>query len=167
MAGSGKSKVGEIAARLLGWKFVDLDKQILQTQGMTHDDYMKKYGEQALSDLEQKLTLELDMQDVVFAPPGSMVYAEKAMEKIKQDTLVVYLKTIPEIIKKRLGQKLYHNGIIGLAEKGLSKLMAERAVLYEKYADYTFESGEQTKEEMAKIVLDGLQAAGVNIGQRI
>ena len=163
MAGSGKSAVGEIIAQILGWKFIDLDKLILKTQGMSHDDYMKTRGEQALSKLEQRLTLELDLQDSIFAPPGSMVYAERAMERIKKDSLVVYLRTTPAIVEKRLGERLYKNGIIGLEEKGLPKLMAERAVLYEKYQDYTFDSGEQTKQEMAEKVIAGLRVAGVSL----
>lgn len=163
MAGSGKSAVGAITAEILGWKFVDLDKLILQTQNMSHDDYMKINGEQALSDLEQRLTLDLDFKNTVFAPPGSMVYAMAAMEKIQQNSIVVYLRTTPDIIEKRLGDRLYKNGIIGLKEKGLPKLMAERAVFYEKYADYTFDTGEQSKEEMARKVIEGLKQAGVKL----
>jgi len=163
MAGSGKSAVGKIMAQTLGWNFVDLDKLILQTQGISHHDYMKMNGGQALSALEERLTLGLDFKDTIFAPPGSMVYAQKAMEKIKRDSTAVYLKTTPEIVEKRLGERLYQNGIIGLEEKGLAKLMAERSVLYEKYADYTFQSGEQTKEEMAKIVISGLKDQGLKL----
>ena len=102
-------------------------------------------------------------KNAIFAPPGSMVYAERAMERIKKDSLVVYLRTTPAIVEKRLGERLYKNGIIGLEEKGLPKLMAERAVLYEKYQDYTFDSGEQTKQEMAEKVIVGLRSAGINL----
>jgi len=163
MAGVGKSAVGKVAAGILGWRFADLDKLILETQGITHHEYMKANGEKALSDLENRLTLELDLSDTVFAPPGSMVYAAVAMEKIKKDSIVVYLETTPDIIEKRLGDRLYKNGIIGLEEKGLTGVMAERIPLYQKYADYTFQSGNQTKEEMAQKVIDGLRTQGVKI----
>lgn len=163
MAGAGKSAIGKIVAEILNWKFVDLDKLILETQGMTHHAYMKQNGEQALNALEEKLTLGLDLKDTVYAPPGSMVYSGRAMEKIRKDSAVVYLETTPDIIKKRLGDRLYQNGIIGLEEKGLAGVMAERTPLYQKYADYTFHSAEQSKEEMAKGIIDGLRAAGVEI----
>ena len=161
MAGVGNSAVGRAASEMLKWEFLDLDKIILQTQGITHHEYMEQNGDEALSRLEEKLTLGLDLQNKIFAPPGSMVYAEKAMDKIKRDSLVVYLKTTPDIIEKHLGDRLYKNGIIGLKEKGLPKLMAEREVLYEKYKDYTFESGEQSVKEMAIKVLEGLRVVGI------
>ena len=163
MAGGGKSAVGRVTAGILGWRFADLDKLILETQDVTHHEYMKANGEKALSELEKRLTLGLDLSDTVFAPPGSMIYAPASMEKIKKDSIVVYLETTPDIIEKRLGDRLYKNGIIGLEEKGLPGVMAERIPLYQKYADYTFKSGNQTKEEMAKKVIDGLRALGVKI----
>jgi len=163
MAGAGKSAVGKIMAELLGWQFWDLDKIILERQGISHHEYMNRNGEQALSRLEEQYALSLDLQDSIFAPPGSMVYSDAAMRKIKTDSAVVYLRVSPETIAKRLGDRLYKNGIIGLEEKGLPKLMAERAVLYEKYADYTFDSAEQTKQEMAEKVVAGLRAAGVSL----
>ena len=163
MAGAGKSAVGQLVAETLRWRFVDLDKLILETQGITHHEYMKRFGGQALSDLEQHLTLELDMDNLVFAPPGSMVYATGAMAKIKRDSTVIYLRTTPDIVEKRLGERLYKNGIIGLEEKGLAKLMEERAVLYNKYADLTFDTSNQTKAEMADVIIKGLQKAGMSL----
>src|SRR5439155_24905045 len=74
MAGSGKSGVGRIVAQLLNWRFVDLDKLILETQGINHDDYMNQNGEAALTALEEKLSIELDLQNTIFSPPGSVIY---------------------------------------------------------------------------------------------
>lgn len=163
MAGAGKSAVGKIAAEILGWRFVDLDKLILERVGITHHKYMQKYGEPALSALEEQLTLSLDLEDMVYAPPGSIIYSARAMDKIKNNSIVVYLETTPQIIERRLGERLYQNGIIGLKEKGLAGVMAERIPLYQKYADYTFQSLDQSKDEMAHKVIAGLRAAGVRI----
>jgi shikimate kinase len=126
---------------------------------------MKRKGGQALSHLEEQYALSLNLQNSVFAPPGSMVYSQKAMEKIKRDSIVIYLEATPETIEKRLGENLYKNGIIGLEEKGLSGLMAERIPLYKKYADFTLHSGDQTKEEMAQIVITTLRAQGINLDE--
>lgn len=157
MAGAGKSAVGRILAQMLGWRFVDLDKLILEKQGVTHHEYMKRNGEQALKTLEESLTLNLDLQETVFSPPGSVIYWQpEILEKIKGTSNFVYLEVTPETIEKRLGERLYQNGIIGLLEKGLRGLMAERVPLYKKYADYIFKSGDQSKDEMAKVVMDGL-----------
>ena len=162
MAGAGKSGVGRILAEKLGWKFVDVDKSILEKLGITHHEYMKRNGEEALKNLEEQLTLDLDFENTILAPPGSVIYWKPELwSKIKQNSQVVYLETTPETIEKRLGDRLYKNGIIGLEEKGLRGLMAERVPLYEKYADYTFKSRDQSKDEMAKIVMDGLKKAKI------
>lgn len=161
MAGVGKSAVGKVMAEVLAWQFWDLDKVILERQGISHHEYMKRNGEQALSRLEEQYALSLDLQNSIFAPPGSMVYSKKAMQKIKTDTVVVYLQAEPETIAKRLGENLYKNGIIGLEEKGLAGVMAERTPLYEQYADFTLRSGNQTKEEMAQIVIAALREKGI------
>lgn len=163
MAGVGKSAVGKIMAEALGWQFWDLDKVILERQGISHHEYMQRNGEQALSQLEEKYTLGLNLQNSIFAPPGSMVYSDKAMQKIKTDSVVVYLQAEPDTIAKRLGENLYKNGIIGLEAKGLAGVMAERVPLYEKYGDLTFHSGDQTKEEMAQKVIAALQAEGIKL----
>jgi len=162
MAGAGKSAVGKNAAEILGWRFVDLDKLILQTQGMSHDDYMNKNGEPALKKLEEDLTLGLDLNNTIYSPPGSMVYSDKAMQKIKQDSTVIYLQAEPATIEKRLGENLYKNGIIGLKEKGLAGVMSERIPLYEKYADKTFLTGDQTAKEMAQKIIDKLNLKAIN-----
>ena len=157
MSGSGKSTTGIILAEVLKWRYVDLDKLIFETEHITHHEYMEKNGENALSELENKLTLELDFKDLVFAPPGSIIYSPSAMEKIKNNSTVVYLETEPETIEKRLGDKLYKNGILGLKEKGLKKLMEERAVFYNKYANSTFHSEKETPQEMADIIISALK----------
>ncbi len=157
MAGSGKSATGIILAKNLGFKYVDLDELILETKGISHHDFMEQNGEIALVDLENKLTLDLNFEKLVLAPPGSIIYSPDAMEKIKDNSTVIYLETDPETIEKRLGDKLYKNGILRLREKGLKKLMQERALFYSKYADFTFHSKEQTKYKMADTIIKVLR----------
>ncbi len=43
--GSGKSSVGALAARTLGWRFVDLDAEIVESEGMPIVDFFARYGE--------------------------------------------------------------------------------------------------------------------------
>lgn len=160
MAGAGKSTVGQILATMLGWRFIDLDKLILQTQGMDHHSYMKQNGEEALKQLEEQLTMDLDFNRTVFAPPGSVIYSPKSMEKISQESTTIYLQATPGIIVTRLGDRLYKNGIIGLEAKGLNGVMAERVPLYEKYAQFRIETSDQSKEEIAKKIIIELKLAG-------
>ena len=70
--------------------------------------------------------------------------------------MVIYLAATPAVIENRLGGRLYKNGIIGLEKKGLNGVMAERVPLYKKYANYTFETSDQSKEDIAKRIMSEL-----------
>ena len=43
--GSGKSSVGALAARLLGWRFVDLDAELVAREGMPIAEFFARHGE--------------------------------------------------------------------------------------------------------------------------
>ncbi len=162
MSGSGKSSVGARLAMQIGWKFVDLDKLILEKQSATHHEIMQRFGEEGLKALEEQYTLELDFANTVFAPGGSLVYSQLAMEKAKDESTLIYLRVPPRIIESRLGDRLHRNGIVGLEEKGLAGVMAERIPLYEGYADYVFDSEMQSVQEMAEKIITTLRSRGLD-----
>lgn len=154
MPGAGKSAIGKRVAKKINWNFVDLDVLILETQGMHHHEIMTTRGEQTLMDIEQELTLELNLEKTIFSPGGSIVYSKKAMDKLKRDTRVIYLAVPLEQIKKHLGENINRNGIIGLKDKGIEGLFAERVPLYEAFADLTIEcAGENLQEKVEKVFL--------------
>lgn len=140
MPGAGKTTVGKILAEKMNCRFVDLDSLIFEKSGISHHELMKQKGEGELKALEEKYALEIDFNDIVFSPPGSMVFSEKVMEKAKNESVVIYLKVSKDGIEKRLGENLYKDGIIGLETKGLAGVISERVPLYEKYNDFIIET---------------------------
>ncbi|HPS21504.1 MAG TPA: shikimate kinase [Candidatus Paceibacterota bacterium] len=153
MPSSGKSVTGRVLAPKLGCKYVDLDILIREKEGKHHDVILKEKGNEALKELEEKYTLELDFDGLIFAPPGSIIFSEKAMQKIKENSLVIYLDVSKEEIERRLGENLYKDGIIGLKEKGLANIILERLPLYKKYADLYLDTNGLKKEEVVEEVL--------------
>ncbi len=153
MPGAGKSTVGKVLAERLGWRFVDLDQVIAEKQGMSHHEVMERKGPEGLARLEEEYALELEFTDTVFAPPGSIIYSDRAMAKISAESEVIHLLITPEEIEKRLGDRLYKNGIIGLKEKGLPGIMAERMPLYERYAGRTINACGMRPELIAKEIM--------------
>ena len=75
------------------------------------------------------------------------------MQKIKENSLVIYLDVSKEEIERRLGENLYKDGIIGLKEKGLANIILERLPLYKKYADLYLNTNGLKKEEVVEEVL--------------
>lgn len=153
MPSSGKSITGKMLAKKLNSKYVDLDILILEKERMHHHQILKERGENALKKLEDKYTNELDFENLIFAPPGSIIFSPVAMDKIKKESLVIHLGVGEEEIKRRLGDNLYKDGIIGLETKGLAKIIAERLPLYQKYADLYIDTNNLEKKEVIEEVL--------------
>ena len=149
MPGAGKSTHGRILATRIGWKFLDLDDYIKETQGRSHHEIVVHQGEQALAALEQSLTLELDLKRTVFAPGGSIIFSKKVMEKLQAESFIVFLDAGIERLKRNLGKKINKNGILGLQEKGIEGVFAERTPMYRVSADVVLELKEMKREVVA------------------
>ena len=136
MPGAGKSTIGKILAVRLEFKFVDLDVLIREKEGRSHDQISRENGDAELLRLEEQYALGLDLARTVFAPGGSIIYSPRAMEKLRDETAIVYLELPFSEIKNRLGDNAAARGIVGLKEKGLDGLFTEREPLYLSYAHH-------------------------------
>lgn len=158
MPSAGKSVTGKILAKKLNCKYIDLDILILEKEGISHHQILKEKGDEALEKLEEKYTLELDFENLIFAPGGSMIFSPKAMEKIKSESFVIHLGVGKKEIERRLGKDLYTNGIVGLEEEGLDSIILERAPLYQKYADMYLDTDSLSKEEVVEEILKKIES---------
>ncbi|MBI3046256.1 MAG: AAA family ATPase [Candidatus Harrisonbacteria bacterium] len=134
MPGSGKSTIGKLLAKKLGCKFVDLDILIKEKENRGHEEILEKDGGAELLRLENLYTLDLDLENTVFSPGGSIVYSLPAMRKLQKETNIIYLKLPLLEIENRLGGKIDSRGIVGFKEKGIKKLFRERDILYKNFS---------------------------------
>ena len=77
-----------------------------------------------------------------------MVYGEKAMQHLKEISVIIYLELSYTAIKSRLGD-LRERGITLKKGQSLKDLYLERVPLYEKYADITVN---EMKKSLAKTI---------------
>ncbi|MDO8467082.1 MAG: shikimate kinase [bacterium] len=152
MPGSGKSTIGRLLAEKIGFSFVDLDNLIRDREGKTHTQIILEKGDKELVRLEEFYTATLNLEKTVFAPGGSIVYSPAAMEKLRQETVAIYLSTPIDVIRKNLGDQIEQRGIVGLRGRGLEGVFAERSPLYEKYAHFTVDCGSKSAEEVCDAV---------------
>ena len=148
MPGAGKSTIGRQLAGRLNWRFVDLDSVLEEKTGQPPAEFIKEKGERAFLELEGKLALGLDLTKIVFAPGGSIIYCQKAMEKIRRETTVFFLDWPVEEIKKRLAPNPLERGIIGLASQGIENLFTERRPLYQSWAHHTILGKNSSEQEV-------------------
>ena len=136
MPGSGKSTVGVVLAKKLGFQFIDSDLVIQEQSGKLLYQLIEELGEAGFLVLENKINAQIQADTSVIATGGSAVYGEEAMRHFKKTGTVVYLKLPYEELEVRLGD-LHKRGVVIKKGSSLRELYEERTPLYEKYADIT------------------------------
>ena len=157
MPGSGKSTVGVLLAKALGYGFLDVDLVIQRQEGSLLQDILDTRGVDAFLDAEEKAVCSVRCEEHVIAPGGSAVCREKAALHLKSLGPVVYLKVPLEELQQRI-QNLSTRGIAMEPGQSLADVMAYRAPLYDKYADLVIDcGGGQTLAQTARQVLERLR----------
>lgn len=143
MPASGKSMVGVLLAKRLGYSFVDVDILIQEKEKRLLKEIIAKEGLSGFLEVENKVNAKLQAERSVIAPGGSVIYGKEAMEHLKEISTVVYLKLSYEEVRKRLGN-LTDRGVAMKDGMTLLDLYNERIPFYEKYADITIEEAGKT-----------------------
>lgn len=152
MPGAGKSTVGVVLAKRMGYRFVDSDLVIQERTGMLLHRIIEERGLDGFIQIENEANASLSMEQSVIATGGSVIYGVEAMEHLKQIGTVVYLKLSYREIENRLGD-LNERGVAIRSGQSLSNLYEERIPYYEKYADVTIDcDGKMIKDIVADIM---------------
>ena len=133
MPGAGKSTVGVVLAKRLGYRFVDSDLVIQEQTGKLLHELITAHGVDGFLKIEEQINAELNCEGAVIATGGSVIYGEEAMKHLREIGCVVYLKLSYEEIEERLGD-LTARGVALKNGQTLRDLYNERCPLYEKYA---------------------------------
>ena len=141
MAGVGKSYVGKHLAKKMEFNYEEVDKIIaLELKGRNIDKH--SLSDEEFMPFEERAVLSLEgKKKFIFDPGGSVVYSGRAMEWLKNNSLVIYLKDLPENIKKRFDER-NEVFLVGIKGKTFEELLDERCRLYEKYADFVVDVSE-------------------------
>ena len=134
MPGVGKSSVGVVLAKILGYRFLDSDLIIQEQEGKLLHEIISDEGLEGFIQVENRINASIKCEKSIVATGGSAIYGKDAMEHFKNIGTIVYLKSDYETIKKRLGD-LMARGVAMKEGQTLKELYEERVPLYEKYAD--------------------------------
>lgn len=156
MPTSGKSTVGVILAKILGYNFVDADIVIQKKDGRRLSEIIEQEGVDGFIEIENKINAGIETEKTVIATGGSVVYGTEAMEHYKNIGKVVYLKVGMDVLTKRL-KDVKQRGVVMRPGQSLISLYNERSVLYEKYADITIDEKNNTMEEVVTDLVAALK----------
>ena len=126
--GSGKTTIGRRLVERIGFDFVDTDRFIEMQQGMTVSEIFARRGEAAFREMERGILLELQKTEyAVVSTGGGMPCYGNNMDVMLESGKVVYLKTSPQALARRLFRSHSERPLIkGKTEKELQQYIIEK-----------------------------------------
>ena len=148
MPATGKSTVGVILAKLLGYDFLDADILIALAQKRPLAQIIAEEGYDKFIEIEGVTGKSINCERTVIATGGSMVFSEAAMENLLENGIAVWLDTPVSALENRLIGSLADRGVATPSKMSFQEIYDMREPLYRKYADLRI-ACEGTTEKVA------------------
>ena len=152
MPGAGKSTVGVLLAKRLGYSFLDTDLLLQRQEGALLQTVLDRLGTERFLDVEAEVIAALDCRSTVIAPGGSAVLRELGAGSLKRLGPVILLDLPCRALERRLGN-LATRGVTLEPGQTLEDLYEYRRPYYQKYADFTVNADQPTTEHTVEQVL--------------
>ena len=134
MAAAGKSHISYLLSKKTFWHLKEMDDIIQEKYSTSLSELIKKHGNDGFKQIEEDMTLSISGENNIISTGGSIVYSKKAMQHLKNISLVIYLDTPLESILERIPDPV-ERGIVLNNNETLEELYRNRKELYEKYSD--------------------------------
>lgn len=151
MPGVGKSSIGVVLAKALGYGFVDSDLVIQSAEKRLLKEIIAKEGHDGFLQVENRINAGIAVRRSVIATGGSVVYGAEAMAHLRAIGTAVYLRASYETVRSRLSN-LEGRGVAMAEGQTLLDLYNERQPLYERYGDITVTLDGLTIEEAVRAI---------------
>lgn len=162
MPGAGKSTLGVVVAKVLGYDFVDGDLLIQKQYDKTLQKIIDSLGPEGFIKIENEVLGSIQFERTIISPGGSVIYSADAMAHLASIGHIVYLKVSYDELAKRLGG-LHERGVVMRNGMGMSlaEIYDERIPLYEQYAEITVELDGLGTHQAARVLVDELSQRGI------
>jgi shikimate kinase len=153
--GSGKSTVGPLLARRLGWRFLDADEVIVADTGIPIAEFFARHGEAAFREREHATIARLAEEDaLVLALGGGAIETEALRDLLLQSagTLLVHLDVKLETTLARCGGTEHTRPV--LADQANLRARYQRRVPLYRMAHVSIAADEITPEQLAEAIVE-------------
>jgi shikimate kinase len=155
MPAVGKSTVGVLLAKKMGFDFMDTDILIQAKEDQPLAQIIARQGLEQFLEIEKQHLLNIRCAHHVIATGGSVIYKSEAMHHLAQTSMVVYLAIDLDVLKTRLSDVITR-GVAIAPGKSIDDLYLERVPLYETYADLTVQCRKKHPEQVVEAILRSL-----------
>ena len=156
MPASGKSTIGVILAKKLGYDFIDCDIIIQNQTKKKLSTLISELGPDGFTKLEDDINSNIDVDSAIISTGGSAIYGENAMRHFQDIGEIIYLKTSLATIRRRI-PNLDKRGVVHKDNQNLEDIFKERSVLYEKYATIVVDLDNKTMDECIDIIYERIR----------
>lgn len=165
--GSGKSAVSPHVAHMLGFDSMDLDRMIMESEGMSVPAIFDVLGEQAFRNAEQlALQATAGQEGVVVSLGGGTIMNPDNLAFCKENGVLIGLRAPVDVLCRRLARRAGTRPLLlndrgrmltgpALRERVVS-LLSTRTPVYEQ-ADILVDTGDRRAKEVATDVVEALE----------
>lgn len=155
--------MGRQLARRLQLPFVDSDHAIEERLGCSIREYFEREGEDRFRDVEQEVIDDLTLKHRgVLSTGGGSVLRPLNREHLRSRTKVVYLKSTPDELFRRLRHDM-NRPLLQVSDPlgRLRDLFVARDPLYRETAHFLLETGRPSVATLVNMIVMQLELAGI------
>lgn len=156
----GKTTIGCLLAKKIGYSFQDTDLLISEQQGLSVNEIVIEDGWNAFRAYEKNILKTVaTLSSGVIATGGGAVLHHEVWPGIKEVASVVWLTADQEIIISRIQSDNSNEDVRpSLSGKNaadeVSEILTERSPLYRTISDFSVDTGRMTVEEAAEYIIE-------------
>jgi len=158
--GAGKTAVGEALAKKLSRKFVELDLLIERKTGKSIPEIFQQDGEVAFRGLEIEATKEIAREKyLVIACGGGIVLNKINIDRLREESIIVYLTASPGAILKRVSTEEGQRPLLEVDNPTLTirELLRFRKPFYERAADIKIDTSKLDIDSVVEQIINELK----------
>ena len=157
MPGAGKSTVGVILAKRIGFQFFDTDLMIQGRERARLQQIINHRGLEYFRHVEEQVILNLQLEYSVVATGGSAIYYPRGIANLGRSGYLVYLDVSLQALEKRIAD-MGQRGLVMAKGQSFAQLYAERTPLYQRHADITVSCAGLSAEQVAAAIEERILA---------
>lgn len=160
LSGAGKSTVGPLLARRLGYRFLDLDREIEARAGESVSRVFRGRGEAGFRRLEADVAARVAQEEDVVVATGGGWMARRDIDRASGGRVRIWLRVRPETAIHRLSRDgVEPRPLLAGPDPAatLAALLAAREAAYSE-AELTLETDGREPEDVVEVAVTGLRS---------
>ncbi len=158
--GTGKTAVGKALSEKLNKEFVEMDALIEQKAKKPIPDIFQQDGEVTFRELEINIAKDVaQRKNLVIACGGGIVLNKINIDRLRKESIIVYLTASPEVILRRVSGGKEIRPLLDVADptSEIRELLKFRKPFYEQAADVQIDTSKLTITSTAEQIIDKLK----------